>query len=158
MIGCAPRFVSLPPIRPIPRFARFSNVLFLAGMKGRRQRGICGEFRRLTRGSRIVGRNPEGFVAKGMAADGSERCVGGSATIIGWMGWGVSLGRAFHPGSYGNDEFGDNLLHDFRHSNVFHVATFPSRRVGGRTAGMITYRVPGRVKRTSRKNGECFWR
>ena len=157
MIGCVPRFVSPTPNPPIPRSARFSNVCIPVGIKYRHQYRIRGEFSLLTGRSGIVGRNPEGFVANGVASNGGEQPVGGSATIIGWLGWSVSLGRAFHPGAYGHDESGNDLLHDFRDSNVFHVTTLPSRRVGGRTAGMVTCRVTGRrVKRTTRKRSECF--
>ena len=83
MIGCAPRFVSLPPNPPIPRSARFSNVFIPAGIKYRHQYRIRGEFGHLTGGSGIVGRNPEGFVANGVASNSGEQPVGGSATITG---------------------------------------------------------------------------
>ena len=83
MIGCAPHFVSLSPNRPIPRSARFSNVTIAAGIKGRHQYRIHGEFGHLTGGSGIVGRNPEDFVANGVASNGSEIPACGSTTIIG---------------------------------------------------------------------------
>ena len=83
MIGCVPRFVSPTPNPPIPRSARFSNVCIPVGIKYRHQYRIRGEFSLLTGGSGIVGRNPEGFVANGVASNGGEQPVGVSATIIG---------------------------------------------------------------------------
>ena len=98
-------------------------------------------------------------MASRMAPDGGERPVGGSEAITGWMGGGVSLGCAFHPGSYGDDESGNGLLHDFRDSDVFHVATLPSDCVGGRTAGIVICRVNGRrmTRKISRRKRDSIW-